>query len=66
MARGSNHEETGILLEVGVYPVLTMDGGGQWRLDPSCRYRHLVGQRVRVFGTRADFHVLDVKRIEPA
>ncbi|MEC3950176.1 DUF5818 domain-containing protein [Sphingobium sp. HWE2-09] len=66
MARGSHHEETGILLEVGVYPVLRMDGGGQWRLDPSCRYRHMVGQRVRVFGTRADFDVLDVKRIEPA
>lgn len=66
MPRGSNHKVTGILLEVGVYPVLRMDGGGQWRLDPSCRYRHLVGQRVRVFGTRADFDVLDVKRIEPA
>lgn len=66
MARGSNHEETGILLEFEVYPVLRTDGGGQWRLDPSCRYRHLVGQRVRVFGTRADFDILDVKRIEPA
>lgn len=66
MPRGTNHEETGILLKAGVYPVLRMDSGGQWRLDPSCRYRYLVGQRVRVFGTRADYDVLDVKRIEPA
>jgi len=66
MPRGAAHEETGILLDGGVYPILKIDGGGQWRLDPSCRYRHLIGQRVRVFGTRADFDVLDVKRIEPA
>jgi hypothetical protein len=66
MSRGADHEETGILLELGVYPVLRMDDGGQWRLDLSCRYRHLIGQTVRVFGTRADFDVLDVKRIEPA
>lgn len=66
MPLGAAHEETGILLEVGVYPVLRTEGGGQWRLDPSCRYRHLVGQRVRVFGTRADFDILGVKRIEPA
>ncbi|MDR7154852.1 hypothetical protein J2W40_001667 [Sphingobium xenophagum] len=66
MSLGAAHEETGILLEVGVYPVLRTEGGGQWRLDPSCRYRHLIGQRVRVFGTRAAFDVLDAKRIEPA
>lgn len=35
MPRGANYEETGILLEAGVYPVLRMDVGGQWRLDPS-------------------------------
>ena len=66
MPRGADHEETGILLEDRVYPVLRMNGGGQWRLDPSCRYRHMIGQHVRVFGTRADFDVLDAKRIEPA
>lgn len=66
MPRGAAHEETGVLLDDGIYPVLRLDGGGQWRLDPNCRYRHLIGQRVRVFGIRADFDLLDAKRIEPA
>ncbi|MEC3910323.1 DUF5818 domain-containing protein [Sphingobium sp. CR2-8] len=66
MPLGAAHEEVGILIGDGVYPVLKIEGGGKWRLDPSCRYRHLIGQRVRVYGTRADFDLLDVKRIEPA
>jgi hypothetical protein len=43
-----------------------VDDGGEWRLDVSGRYHHLLGRRVRVSGTRSEFDMLDVKRIEPA
>ncbi|WP_394437583.1 DUF5818 domain-containing protein [Sphingobium naphthae] len=66
MPRGALHEEEGILLDQGIYPVLKIDEGGRWRLDTSCRYRHLVGQRVRVVGVRVDFDMLDVRRVDPA
>ncbi|WP_394440577.1 DUF5818 domain-containing protein [Sphingobium naphthae] len=66
MPRGSQYELTGILLENGLYPVLRMEDGGEWRLDISGRHHHLLGRRVRVSGTRSEFDMLDVKRIEPA
>jgi len=43
-----------------------MDDGGEWRLDVSGRHRHLLGRKVRVLGTRSEFDMLDVIRIEPA
>lgn len=64
MHRGSRHDLTGILLENGCYPILRVAGGGEWRLDVSGRHRHLLGKRVRVLGTRAEFDLLDVARIE--
>lgn len=66
MPRGSQHELTGILLGDGLYPVLRVDDGEEWRLDVSGRYHHLLGRWVRVSGTRSEFDMLDVKRIEPA
>lgn len=50
----------------GIYPVLREAGGGEWRLDMSSRYAHLLGERVRVTGRRCDFDMLDVERIEVA
>lgn len=66
MPRGSKQELTGILLGDGPYPVLRVDDGGEWRLDISGRHHHLLGRRVRVLGTRSEFDMLDVKRIELA
>jgi hypothetical protein len=66
MPRGSKHELTGILLGNGPCPVLRVDDGGEWRLDISGRHHHLLGCRVRVSGTRSEFDMLDVNRIEPA
>ena len=66
MPRGSRHELTGLLLGEGLYPVLRVTDGGEWRLDIRGRYKHLLGRRVRVIGSRADFNLLDVDRIELA
>lgn len=67
--RGSRHHETGILNDHGQGYALRRDGGGTWRLDVSPDERHvadaLVGKRVRVLGTRADFDLLDVLTLEP-
>ena len=64
MPRGTAHTLTGILLENGLYPILRVDDGGEWRLDISGRYRSLLGLRVRVSGTRSGFDMLDVNRID--
>lgn len=64
MPRGTAHTLTGILLENGLYPILRVDGGGEWRLDIGRRHRSLLGLRVRVNGTRSGFDMLDVDRIE--
>ncbi len=66
MPRGSQHELIGLLLGEGVYPVLRLADGGEWRLDVGGRYHHLLGRKVRVLGRRSEFDMLDVKRIEPA
>lgn len=42
---------------------LEMDGGGVWELDVNGSHRKLLGQRVTVEGTRADFNLLNVRRI---
>ncbi|MGA1854110.1 DUF5818 domain-containing protein [Sphingobium sp. HT1-2] len=54
-----------MLLGDGPYPVLRVADGGEWRLDCTRSCRHLLGRRVRVVGTRSDFDMLDVERIEP-
>ncbi|AMK26178.1 MULTISPECIES: DUF5818 domain-containing protein [Sphingobium] len=66
MPRGSRHDLTGILLEAGLHPVLRVADGGEWRLDVTGRYRHLLGRRVRVAGIRSGFDLLDVLQIEQA
>ncbi|WP_311270362.1 DUF5818 domain-containing protein [Sphingobium sp. WCS2017Hpa-17] len=64
MPRGSCHDLTGILLDDGLYPILHVSDGGKWRLDISGSFRHLLGHKVRVQGTRSEFDMLDVDRIE--
>ncbi|AYO78921.1 MULTISPECIES: DUF5818 domain-containing protein [Sphingobium] len=66
MPRGTRHELIGILLGGDPYPVLRVADGGEWRLDCPRSCRHLIGQKVRVVGTRSDFDMLDVEQIEPA
>ncbi|QJR05843.1 hypothetical protein HH800_26785 (plasmid) [Sphingobium yanoikuyae] len=65
MPRGTRHELVDMLLGDGPYPVLRVADGGEWRLDCTRSCRHLLGRRVRVVGTRSDFDMLDVERIEP-
>jgi Protein of unknown function (DUF5818) len=59
MPRGTTHTVEGLLLAGGIYPILRTDGGGQWRLDLPRGFRSLIGQRVRVRGTRSGFDMLD-------
>lgn len=66
MPLGTRHELIGILLGGDPYTVLSVADGGEWRLDCPRSCRHLIGQKVRVVGTRSDFDMLDVERIEPA
>jgi len=63
MPRGTRHELEGLLLAGHVYPVLRIDGGGQWRLDLPSRYHKLIRRRVRVTGTRSEFDMLDVTTV---
>lgn len=66
MPRGTRHELTGVLLGGGFHPVLRVQDGGEWRLDMSQSYRHLMGLRVRVVGIRENFDLLAVEEIGPA
>ena len=66
MPRGTRHAITGILLDGRVFPILRVDGGGQWRLDLPSKYRGLIGRRVTVEGTRSGFDLLDVTHIAEA
>lgn len=63
MPKGTREELTGLLLAGNIYPVLRMADGGEWRLDINQRYRHFLGQRVRVTGLRSGFDLLDVQSI---
>jgi len=65
MPRGTQHDETGLLLREANDFVLERDDGGRWRLDVGRRAIELVGRRVRVQGTRSGFDLLDVRRIDP-
>lgn len=62
MPRGTHHILTGLLLDGAVFPVLSVDGGGQWRVDLPGKYRRLIGKRVAIEGTRSGFDLLDVTR----
>lgn len=64
MPLGSAHTETGLLLREGHWLILQRDDGGRWRLDISPRAERMLGRRVCVRGTRGDFDILDVTRIE--
>lgn len=67
MPKGTHHELTGLLLESdGLYPILQIPDGGEWRLELTRRYRHLLGKRVSVTGVRDGFDLLAVTRIEAA
>lgn len=57
--------ETGLLLRSGDWLVLRRDDGGEWRLEASPHAERLVGQRVRLIGTRTGFDILNVETIEP-
>ena len=63
MPRDSQHEETGQLAIERAQLVLRRDKGGAWRLDAPRKAWKLVGQRVRVTGTRADFDLLEITEI---
>jgi Protein of unknown function (DUF5818) len=64
MPRGRRKELTGILLDSGgVYPVLRVLDGGEWRLEVPMRWRHLLGKQVAVSGLRDGFDILAVDRI---
>ena len=64
MPLGSPQVESGLLLERDGKPVLQRDGGGTWRLEFSSRYRHLLGQRVRITGSRDEFDLIAVKAVD--
>lgn len=67
MPRGTSHELTGILLEGdGCFPVLKVPDGGEWRLECTKRWRHLLGQRVAVNGVRDGFDLLAVTHLNEA
>ena len=63
MHKGTCHELTGILLEGNFYPVLRVVDGGEWRLEITKSWRHLLGQRVVITGVRDGFDLIVVKRI---
>lgn len=63
MPKGTCHELTGILLEGNFYPVLRVADGGEWRLETTKSWRHLLGQRVVITGVRDGFDLIVVKRI---
>ena len=64
MSIGSHHVETGLLVRDGHMLVLKRDEGGRWRIDPDRKSEKLVGERVRIKGTRVDFDILHVATIE--
>lgn len=64
LPRGTRHDVIGLLNGNWPFPNLRVKDGGTWRLHISLRHRHLIGQQVRVIGTRSDFDLLDVQYIE--
>ena len=67
MSRGQHYTLEGHLLpsRAGLL-ALRIDGGGTWQLDAPRKMLPLVGQRVKVSGTRAGFDLIDVDGFAPA
>ncbi len=64
MPKGTRHELTGRLIPGDLYPILQVDGGGEWRLDIASSWRTLSGRRVLVTGVRDGFDLIAVDRIQ--
>ena len=62
---GSRHDETGMLRWERGTLILLRDDGGRWRLETGRRAEAMVGQRVRIVGTRIGFDLLAVSKIDP-
>ncbi len=60
MPLGTKHTLVGRVLAGNRFPVLRVDGGGQWRLDLPTKFQSLIGRRVRVTGVRSEFDMLDI------
>ncbi|MDX3911588.1 MAG: DUF5818 domain-containing protein [Sphingobium sp.] len=66
MPRFKHYELTGVLLVEGRQFVLSMPGGGTWRLEVTRSPAKLLGQRVTVMGTRDGFDLIAVTSIAAA
>lgn len=66
MPKGTHHELTGQLMEGTFYPVLRVADGGEWRLEITKSWRHLLGQQVIITGVREGFDLIVVERISVA
>lgn len=66
MPKGTRHELTGQLVEGTFYPVLRVADGGEWRLEITKSWRHLLGQRVIITGVRDGFDLVVVHQISAA
>lgn len=56
-----------VLMREGRAYVLTVPGGGWWRLEVACGVdKGLVGRRVRVVGERVEFNTIAAERVEGA
>jgi hypothetical protein len=60
-------DETGILMQDSRGYILSISGGGHWRLELLCRIRpDQLGTRVRVQGIRTDFNTISVDSLGSA
>lgn len=68
MPLGGRLDLSGLLLRDGDRLTLRIAGGGEWIIDPPlfARTRQLVGQRVRVVGTRGGFNLVNADDIDLA
>jgi hypothetical protein len=67
MPLGSREDVTGRLVRLGPFWALRTRDGGQWRIDGPARLDRLVGQSVRLQGTRTGYDWLTVDRaLDPA
>ena len=63
MPLGASISDTGRLVRGEHNFLLRRDAGGTWRLDLGRFDRRLVGRRVSITGTRADFDLVDVETV---
>lgn len=55
--------ETGLLVDSALGPLLKVQGGGSWQIEPSRAVNRLIGERVTVEGTRSGFNDVACQRI---